>query len=69
VPTLIARSISGQECVGAPRGKAHMLSLFGGFGIALAGILCSGSRFGLVCIAAMLLLSVFLAMQRGRARA
>ncbi len=66
IPTLIARSISWQEFVDAPAGKGHLLGLVTGFGVAVVGLLCSGSRFGLMCLVAMLLLGGMMAARRGR---
>lgn len=66
LPALIARSISRQEFVGVPADRGHMLYLIAGFGIAILGLLCAGSRFGLVCVVAMLMLSGLMAARRGR---
>ena len=65
MPALIASSISQRKFVNLPAARGHMLRLAGGFAIAIGGLLCSGSRFGLVCIAAMLVLSGLMAARRG----
>jgi len=65
MPALIASSISRQSFVGVPAAPGHKLWLFWGFVIAIGGLLCSGSRFGLVCIALMLVLSGLMAARRG----
>ncbi|WP_044562756.1 O-antigen ligase family protein [Azospirillum sp. B4] len=66
IPALIARAMARQEGVGLPALPGHALRLAGGFAVAVAGLLFSGSRFGLACIVAMLGLGVFLAALRGR---
>jgi O-antigen ligase len=66
LPALIAASISGQEFVGRPARKGHGLRLVFGFGLAVLGLLCSGSRFGLAAIVAMLVSSGVMAARRGR---
>jgi O-antigen ligase len=68
MPALIASSISRQDFVGVPAGRAHGLRLVCGFAIAIGGLLCSGSRFGLVCIVVMLVVSGFMAARRGHIR-
>jgi O-antigen ligase len=65
MPTLIASSISRQDFVGVPASRGHGLRLICGFTIAIGGLLCSGSRFGLVCIVVMLVVSGFMAARRG----
>ncbi|HEY2008177.1 MAG TPA: O-antigen ligase family protein [Rhizomicrobium sp.] len=65
MPTLIASSISRQDSVGIPASRGHELRLICGFTIAIGGLLCSGSRFGLVCIVVMLVVSGFMAARRG----
>jgi O-antigen ligase len=65
MPALIASSISRQDFVGVPAGRGHTLRLFCGFAIAIGGLLCSGSRFGLICIVIMLVLSGLMAARRG----
>jgi O-antigen ligase len=65
MPALIAATISRQNFVGERARRQHILKLAGGFAIAIGGLLCSGSRFGLVCIAMMLVLSGLMAARRG----
>jgi O-antigen ligase len=65
MPALIASSISRQDFAGVPAGRGHRLRLLSGFAIALSGLLCSGSRFGLVSIALFLALGGLLAAKRG----
>ena len=65
MPALIASSISRQDFVGTPAARNHGLRLLGGFVVAIGGLLCSGSRSGLVCIVAMLVLGGLLAARRG----
>jgi len=65
MPALIAASISRQDFVGVPAGRGHGLRLLGGFAVAIGGLLCSGSRFGLVCMVAMLVLGGLMAARRG----
>jgi len=67
MPALIARAISRQDYVGTPAGRGFSLRLAGGFLVALAGLLFSGSRFGIVCVVAMLVLCGLVAISRGRA--
>ncbi len=66
MPALIARSISRQDFVGVPASRGYALGLIAGFAVAVAGLLFSGSRFGMVCVVAMLLLSSLVAARRGR---
>ncbi|MDB5393583.1 MAG: hypothetical protein JWM91_1089 [Rhodospirillales bacterium] len=66
MPALIARSISRQDFVEATATKGQTVRLVAGFAIAVVGLLCAGSRFGLVCIVAMLLISALMAAWRGR---
>ncbi|MBV9570693.1 MAG: hypothetical protein JO056_05585 [Alphaproteobacteria bacterium] len=66
LPALLAASLSGQALFNARSRTATWLLLFAGFAVALAGLLSSGSRFGLGCAAAMLVISGFLALWRGR---
>jgi len=66
MPALIARAISHQNFVGQPARPGHALRLAGGFAVAIAGLLFSGSRFGLAAIIAMLLISASVAALRGR---
>ncbi len=65
MPVLIAASISRQDFVGVAAGRGHGLKLLGGFVVAIGGLLCSGSRFGLVCMVAMLVLGGLMAARRG----
>ena len=66
MPALIASSISRQDFVGVAAGRGHALRLLCGYAIAIGGLLCSGSRFGLVCMVAMLVLGGLIAAKRGR---
>lgn len=66
MPALIARALSRQDGPGLPAGPNFALRLAGGFAVAVAGMLFCGSRFGLACMIAMLLLGGFLAALRGR---
>lgn len=66
LPILIARSITWQDSVGVPAAKGHVVRLIAGFGIAVVGLLAAGSRFGLACVVAMLVLSGLLAMRYGK---
>ena len=66
MPALAARALSRQETVGVPAGAGFALRLAGGLAVATAGMLFSGSRFGLACMIAMLCLGGFLAALRGR---
>ena len=66
MPALIARAIAHQEFVGEGSTPGHRLRLAGGFAVAIAGLLFSGSRFGLAAVIAMLLISAFAAALRGR---
>lgn len=66
IPALIAASISKQECVFVPRQKYQTLRLASGYAVAIVGLLCAGSRFGLVAIMTMLICSGFVAARRGR---
>ena len=68
MPALIACSISRQNFIGVPASRGHLLRLVCGFAVAIGGLLCSGSRFGLVCIAVMLVVSGFMAARRGHMR-
>jgi O-antigen ligase len=65
MPALIASSISRRDFIGVPAGRGHVARLACGFAIAIGGLLCSGSRFGLVCIVVMLVVSGFMAARRG----
>lgn len=58
MPALAARALSRQDFTGIPLGP--------GFAVAVAGMLFCGSRFGLACMIAMLMLGGFLAALRGR---
>ncbi len=66
LPALIAAALSGEPFFEARSTFARYLLLFAGFAIALTGLLCAGSRFGLACVAATLLFSGLLALRRGR---
>jgi len=66
MPALTARALSRQDGFGLPAGPHSALRLAGGFAVAVAGMLFCGSRFGLACMVAMLLLGGFLAAVRGR---
>lgn len=66
IPALIAASISKQECVFVPRQKYQTLRLASGYAVAIVGLLCAGSRFGLVAIITMLIASGLVAARRGR---
>jgi len=65
-PTLIARAISRQEFIGRGAGPGFVLRLAGGFAVAIAGMLFSGSRFGLAAMIGMLMASAAAAALRGR---
>jgi O-antigen ligase len=66
MPALTARALSRQDGPGVPAGSGFTVRLIGGFAVAVAGMLFCGSRFGLACMVAMLLLGGFLAALRGR---
>ena len=66
LPALIAASISGRPFFSTRSKKANYFLLISGFGVALAGLLSSGSRFGLACGAAMVVFGGLLALWRGR---
>jgi len=65
-PALIAASISRQSAMGQPAEPGHVWRVAGGFGVAITGLLCSGSRFGLGAMIAMLVLSSIAAARRGK---
>lgn len=67
MPALIARAISRQDYVGVDAGRGFSRNLAAGFAVALAGLLFSGSRFGIVCVVGMLVLCSMVAASRGRA--
>ena len=67
MPALIARAISRQDYVGVAAGRGFSRRLAGGFALALAGLLFSGSRFGIACVVGMLVLCSIVAISRGRA--
>ena len=58
MPALVAHALSRQDFTGIP--------IVPGFAVAVAGMLFSGSRFGLACMIAMLMLGGLLAALRGR---
>ena len=66
MPALIASAIARQDFVGEGASPGYRLRLAGGFAVAIAGLLFSGSRFGLAAVIAMLLISAFAAALRGR---
>jgi hypothetical protein len=66
MPALTARALSRQDGPGLPAGPRFAARLAGGFAVAVAGMLFCGSRFGLACMIAMLMLGGFLAALRGR---
>lgn len=66
MPALIARAVSRQDFVAEPARPGFARRLAGGFAVAIAGLLFSGSRFGLAAIVAMLIISAFGAALRGR---
>ena len=66
MPALAARALSRQESFGVPAGPGFAARTAAGFAVATAGMLFCGSRFGLACMVAMLMLGGFLAALRGR---
>lgn len=66
MPALLARALSRQEGSGIPAGPRFAVRLTGGLVVAVSGMLFSGSRLGLACMIAMLMLGGFLAALRGR---
>lgn len=66
MPMLIARCISRQRFVRSPPGPGEIWRTLPGFCMALIGLLCAGSRFGLVAASALISLSVLLAAFRGK---
>lgn len=66
VPPLVARFLSRQAVPNAPPAKRNMIIATIGFGIALMGLLCSGSRFGLVAAILIFLLASMMALREGR---
>lgn len=66
IPPLVARFLSRQAGEGEPPGRRNILIALGGFAIALTGLLCAGSRFGLVAGILMFLLAGALALKEGQ---
>lgn len=66
MPMLVAQCVSRQRFVGSPARSADLWRALPGFGSALVGLLCAGSRFGLVAASALIGLSVLLAAFRGK---
>ena len=66
LPALVARIISRQRSAGEPVGRRNILIALGGFAVALIGLLCAGSRFGLASAILMLLLAGLMALWEGR---
>ncbi len=65
MPPLIAYSVSREDFRGVTPQTRDRLALAAGFAIVIGGLLCAGSRFGLVCLVGLVLLSGVLAMRRG----
>lgn len=66
MPPLVAQCISHQRCVGFPSRPAELWRTLPGFGVALVGLLCAGSRFGLAAASALIGLSLILSASRGK---
>lgn len=66
VPSLIAASISRQSALQRPAEPGHGWRVGAGFAVAITGLLCAGSRFGLGAMIGMLLLSSIMAARRGK---
>src|SRR6185437_7152888 len=66
LPPLVARIISRQKSIGAPAQRRNIAIALGGLAIALTGLLCAGSRFGLGAAVGMLLLAGCMAVWQGR---
>jgi len=56
LPWLVARSVSGQDFVGARTRKRVSVAVIGGFLLVLVGLLCAGSRFGIASAFGILVL-------------
>jgi O-antigen ligase len=66
IPPLVARLLSRQAAPEAPADKRNIRSALMGFAIALTGLLCAGSRFGLVAALLIFLLAGAMAIKEGR---
>lgn len=66
MPVLVARCISRQRFVRSPSQPAELWRALPGFGIALVGLLCAGSRFGLAAASSLIGLSVMMSASRGK---
>jgi O-antigen ligase len=66
IPPLVARFLSRQAAPGLPVEKRNLPIALGGFAIALTGLLCAGSRFGLVAAVLIFLLAGAMALREGR---
>ena len=66
LPWLVARSVSGQDFVGARTRKRVSVAVIGGFLLVLVGLLCAGSRFGIASAFGILVLCGLRALMKGR---
>ncbi len=69
LPWLVARSVSGQDFVGARTRKRVSASVLGGFLLVLVGLLCAGSRFGIASALGIIILCGLGALWKGRVAA
>jgi hypothetical protein len=66
LPFLVARGASGQAFVGLPKRKGNVWATLPGYLLALVGLLCAGSRFGIGSAVAIITISSLRALWRGR---
>ena len=66
MPPLVARFLSRQAAPDAPMEKRNIAIALAGLGVALVGLLCAGSRFGLVAAILIFLLAGAMALKEGR---
>jgi len=69
LPWLVARSVSGEEFVRVPARTRISPAVIAGFVLALVGLLCAGSRFGIASAFAILILCGLRALWKGRVAA
>jgi O-antigen ligase len=66
IPPLVARFLSNQAAPDAPANRRNVMIALAGFGVALTGLLCAGSRFGLIAAMLIFLLASAMALKEGR---
>ena len=66
IPPLVARFLSRQAAPGVLAARRNIAIAVAGFGVALTGLLCAGSRFGLIAAVLIFLLAGAMALKEGR---